>query len=231
MASLIFAQAKSIYLKANKDRTKWEEQSGDPDGAQMIFEETIKIERARFKSILRLAIELHEDYKEISKQNGEHHYFITIRPKEGVKFESFYSKVYEYINRRPFKKYTLSFEQKGIEGEDLGHGFHCHIVASTTWLSKGQCLRDTINSFKSFCEQNCIQVDRTYNPEAIIEGYLTKYESEDKHKELTKESDYTWRMLMKLKDLYTSDEPLEHPKTRTTLSIKSNRQSQIIEFG
>jgi hypothetical protein len=138
---------------------------------------------------------------ETSKQS----FFITIRPDETrIGFEGFKDLVLNFIKRKMFTKYTLSFEQKGTSVETLGKGFHCHIVATMTCRSKGEVLRNTISTFKGCTADNCIKVIVASKPQEIIDNYLKEYNSDDGHKEVTMEWDKLWRESHGLQSLYES---------------------------
>lgn len=223
MSQLIFSQAKSIYRAAYKQSKILD----DPELSESLFNGVVKAKRHEFRQILAIATLLHEDYIEVTGQMTKNWYFITIRPDESkIDFNSFYERVRKYCERKFMKTYTLSFEQKGIEDKDIGKGFHCHIVANTTHRSKGECLRDTKSSFSGIAAENCIDVQTTKNPNEIIDKYLTEYESEDGHKEPTKEADTKWRASEQLESKYTTV-----PPRATPLSIKSKTGAIIVELS
>jgi len=209
MGSLLFSQAKSIYTKARKERELWLEHSPDDvDGANNDYDRCVNRSINEFLKIMDISQVLHQRYIE-SKTKVYTNYFITIRPKPEIRFIDFYNQVVKYMKRASFIKYRLSFEQKGMNEDDIGHGFHCHIVTlESKWRSKGECLRDTKSSFNKLCEPNCIQVEITKNPLELVESYLIKYESQDNHKMSTQDMDAVWRMNQGLLDIYTEDDEL-----------------------
>lgn len=135
-------------------------------------------------------------------------FFITIRPDDTkCNFIDFKDKCLKLVQRTCFKEYALSFEQKGTSPEDLGKGFHCHIVAKMKQRSKGEALRDITSSFKTWIDQgmiapNCIDVCITKNPEELVNRYLIAYDSDDEHKALTKSWDDLWRQHNEVLPLY-----------------------------
>lgn len=135
-------------------------------------------------------------------------YFITIRPDDKkCTISEFYSKIQSTITRSCFIEGSYSLEQKGLFPEELGQGFHCHIVANMKQASKGQVLRDLKSSFSSWIKDgliadNCIDVKPTKNPDDVIEKYLIEYESDDGHKEKTRAMDELWRTMEGLKRIY-----------------------------
>jgi len=165
-----------------------------------------------FESNTRLGIQLMLKYKEIAAEEGlveykppKQSWFITIRPKTSdITFKNFMDKVMKFVQRKCFIKYTLSFEQKGTSDETLGDGFHVHIIAEMKQRSKGEVLRDTVSTFSGCTAAHCIQVAICKNPEALKDGYLLNYESEDNHKIVTKEWDSKWRSSLGLANIYES---------------------------
>lgn len=138
-------------------------------------------------------------------------YFISIRPDDTkTAFDDFRQKILEFVTRKCFLSYALSFEQKGVLPSELGKGFHCHIVAKMRQRSKGEVLRDLKSTFKTWLDDdrlapNCIDVKVTKNPEQLVQTYLVDYKSDDEHKEITKGMDDLWRREMGIPPLYTSD--------------------------
>lgn len=233
MASLIFAQAKSIRRKALQQKSIMrntfenlgtvEENKTYIEGAYNMI---VDCECKEFIEICKIAKKLHEIYKIEIGMETYNWYHISIRPDDKkILFEDFYENVRKLVSRKCFKRFHLVFEQKSIEGEEVGKGFHCHIVGDMLQASKGEVLRDIKSTFNKMIKEgqiaeNCIQVDPTRNPDEIVEKYLTAYESADGHKELTKITDKIWREKMNLEDYYNS--------VPAVLSIKSVRQHDIV---
>lgn len=138
-------------------------------------------------------------------QGSKQAYFITVRPDtRKVSLHQFYNDVRKFVDRKCFIEYKLSFEQKGVSDETLGDGFHVHIVASMKQRSKGEVLRDTVNTFKGYTLANCVQVHTTRNPAELVENYLVNYQSDDGHKAPTQQWDAAWRAREGLANLYKS---------------------------
>lgn len=232
MASLIFAQAKSIRKSALKQANMWRDNAAAlgtslTEAYDKGYELAITTSRNEFREIIAIATLLHEDYKEVSQLSPINYYFITIRPDEKlIDFDSFYTLVKKFINRACFIDYTLSFEQKGITDETLGVGFHCHIVANMTQRSRKEALRDTQSTFKSCTAPNCIDVKTTRNPKELVENYMIAYESDDGHKIVTKTWDEKWRESKGLQNTYEEALPV-----RKTHSVSSPGQSVIVYEG
>lgn len=210
MSQLIFAHAKSIYNKREKfinEQRKLHAKSIDDDGFDVATARTQFVEREliKFGDILEIAKLLHGKYEEVTKTKTNNWYFISVRPKPSVTFDEFYKVTYKYVTRAFMISYKCSFEQKSETGN--GDGFHVHIVCDTKHRSKSECLRDTISSFRKVCEENCIDVQTTRNPDDIVNNYLLNYKSDDEHKAPTQEGDRIWRERLGLANLYDNDLP------------------------
>lgn len=185
------------------------------------FEQAVQNTKTDIKYMLRMKEAIEEDFNELLgiEPKEPTAFMITIRPDDTkCCFEEFKEKVFEFVKRKCFKSYTLSFEQKGTLPSELGKGFHVHIVANMKQRSKGEVVRDATSSWKSWIEggkvaANCIDVILAKRPKELIENYLINYESEDGHKALTKSCDELWRTEKCLESVYTS-----------SLSIKSEGQ-------
>lgn len=232
MASLIFAQAKSIRNKCYK-AAQQHAQNAETFGMNykeafhQCYETNLKVHRNEFKEILKIASQLHEDYLEITGKTTKQWYFITIRPDENkITFEEFYNKVMKFTNRKCIVDCSSSFEQKGSNIENIGKGFHVHIIANGTWRSKGECLRDTQSTFISCTAPNCIQVIPTNEPEKIKQNYLIEYKSDDDHKIVTKEMDAQWRLQNNINEIYEG--PLPPRASPVSAPVSSPEQAQIV---
>lgn len=203
MASLIFSHSKAIVNKAKKAASAYammcEEQGGNyREAYDMMYHTELRTAYAQFDEYLRVSKELHDRYKDFI-QPTKQAYFITIRPDcSKCNLLEFMCKVEEYLKRKCFLAYTLSYEQKGTSDDTIGQGFHCHIVADMKQRSKTEVIRDTISSWKKWIDEgkiasNCIQVDVTKNPDELVQNYLIEYKSDDDHKVATKEWDDKWR--------------------------------------
>lgn len=206
-------------LKAKRLATE----SGQPEEiGEIYYNLDINTQRSEFKSILKIAKQLHDDYVDIMGKDTINWFFITVRPTPETTWEDFYDKVYKFTQRKCIQQYTLSFEQKGTNEETLGTGFHFHMVANTTHRSKGECLRDTQSTFAKICADNAVQINPTKNPNDIIQKYLINYEANDGHKACTKEWDEKWRNKMGLKPLYTEEDPLSKKIINVTIETKED---------
>lgn len=169
------------------------------------------VRELRFMKIMKEHIQ--NDLEEVMgvEQKQPSAYFISIRPDDTkVSFDEFRQKTLEFVTRKCFVSYALSFEQKGVLPSELGKGFHCHIVAKMNQRSKGEVLRDLKSTWRTWIQDdrlapNCIDVKVTKNPEQLVQSYLIDYKSDDEHKIATKSMDDLWRTHEGIEPLYTSD--------------------------
>lgn len=232
MSTLIFAQAKSIRKKCldwKKLNRETAERMNLPDEeikamAETAYNRELQSQVKEFIEVCKIAKLLHEEYvKELGVQT-HNWYFITIRPDDRVcTFEEFYDFCRKFASRKCHIQFTLTFEQKGETEEDIGKGFHFHMVTNMTQTSQPEVLRDVKSTFNKLIQskklaENCIKIKTTRNPDEIIEKYLTDYESVDDHKMKTKEIDKLWRQRLNLETTYQ-----EAPGP---LSIKYVRQGE-----
>lgn len=209
MSSLIFAQAKRIRKLALEKKREIESNEFSVITPEQGYEMIVNGQRNEFKEILKIAKLLHDDYVDVTNSLTTQWYFITIRPAcDKITFELFYNKIAKLTDRKCFKSFTASFEQKGTSQDTLGDGFHVHIVANTTHRSKGEVLRDLTSTFNKwinlkYITENNIDVKPSKTPQQIIQNYLIQYESEDGHKAPTKEWDTLWRNYNKIEPIYT----------------------------
>lgn len=160
-------------------------------------------------------------------------YFITIRPDQSkITFPAFYDLVKTFVSRSCFDWFELTFEQKSTDVNNLGVGFHTHIIAKMTQRSKGEVLRDTQSTFKSCVAENCIQVDpvKTDKDLASTRKYIIEYIAKDGHKEVTQEADKVWRASLNLRSLYTDVNELVPVLSLPLSSPVGERENYHITF-
>lgn len=212
MSQIIFSHAKSIVKIAHKDAMEYAlslENLGHnfKETYRQRYEQNLEQEYKNFDEYLRVAKLLHERFESFQPKQS---YFITIRPNtDKCLFIDFKYKVESFMERACFLDYTYSFEQKGTSEEELGLGFHVHIITSARQRSKSEMLRDTLSSWNDWIKkekiaENCIDVCVTKNAQSLISNYLIEYKSDDGHKEPTKQWDNLWRQRNNLLELYTS---------------------------
>jgi hypothetical protein len=171
------------------------------------------IEMAKAKRIMERGIDLMLMFRDVAASKGLTNerangtYLITVRPNEGHDFATFYDTVRRFVDRKTITNFTLTFEQKGTSDETLGHGMHVHIVAVTTCRSKGELLRAAISTFKHLAADNCVDVKLCRTPKMVVDNYFVAYQSDDGHKEATREWDALWRSRLGVQPLYENELP------------------------
>lgn len=210
----VFTMVKRMQKEASKTADRLLHGTSDD------IEEFTRVRKQQYEILWRQNLETYVDAmqfmqeaKELAIERGvieaptSRTYFITIRPDyTKLAFRTFYDTVKIYMERECFEWYYLSFEQKGTCDEELGAGYHVHIVAKMKQRSKGEVLRITKSSFKHIVDENYIDVKVCKNPEQVKNDYLLEYKSNDGHKVVTKPWDDKWRSLNNLEQLYTDVE-------------------------
>lgn len=221
--NMIFSHAKAILSKANKAYDKGLTISEDM--ALTMKNTIIESEIMRFKNILDIAKELHSVYQEEidDKKKIPRSYFITVSPKSEIAWETFYHTIQQLINRRCIESAIYSYEQRGKNENEIGKGFHVHILCTSTWRSKGEALNACFSSCKTVCTKENVDVQKIWNTTQWDQKlrYIRDYESNDGHKILTSDTDRIWRDRMNLDKLYQ--------KNIGTLSVTSPGQIEISE--
>ena len=173
------------------------------------FETCLALEIERMKLISTVALQLQDDYADevAAYGNGKcRAFWITVRPKPDVSFETFYKTVYSFANRIILKQYTMVFEQKGVDMATMGHGFHMHMaVKEATWRSKCDALRDTKSTFAHVCPGGQgVTVDPIRKEKDLAANMknMLEWASKDGHKIVTKEMDIAWRESLGLEPFY-----------------------------
>lgn len=85
--------------------------------------------------------------------------FITINPKPNIKLPAFIKKLKMYLKTKIFADYLAVIEQREINTEALGKGFHAHILFKRhTPLGEGlpptNIKRNIKQSWRNYCESN-----------------------------------------------------------------------------
>jgi len=166
-------------------------------------------ERDRTAAIMVRAEELRKAQAKLrppsDRQDGDHWYFLTIRPDSETTLQSLKHCIEDMLKRSCFIAATYTFEQKGVTKETLGFGHHTHIIANMKQRSKAEVARD-IRSTLSRCNIRAIvQVDglRTDADIRRVTAYIVDYESNDGHKVLTQQCDAEWRIAQGLQATYS----------------------------
>jgi len=150
------------------------------------------------------------DCKEVVAKNHNNGYvFITINPKPDVSFETFRNKVDKFVNRNCFKQYRYVFEQRSDTEQDMGKGFHAHILLKRNLDYKpSKIIVNTKNTFKGITQVDNPQIlniqnigaDYAKDKDEYITGVKTG-EGKDKKQEI----DILWRKANNIDSVYGTE--------------------------
>lgn len=132
---------------------------------------------------------------------------ISIRPKDDFEdWPCFRAAIERFVQSELFSAVVWSFEQKGEREEDLGNGFHAHIVVRPKpGRYNSHILRALrgLDILGTMCGDAGVQIDTARTPTQLIQGYLLDYVSpSDEHKAATREWDALWRTREGLQPIY-----------------------------
>lgn len=139
-------------------------------------------------------------------------FFITLRPsnEHEHRFVDFKPMVFKYLERTMFINWMLAFEQKGKNNDEIGKGYHVHIIAECAkWCTKKKMINDTKRTWDKWLNGNVpdafVQIDKieTEQEKKIKELYITGHKS-DQHKQEAIATDIIWRSNVGLQPTYCS---------------------------
>lgn len=75
--------------------------------------------------------------------------WLTISPKKEIKLKEFLEKVEKFAERKMFEDYLYVIEQRGQSEEELGKGFHAHLLLKRSMKYKqNKIISNSKNTFK-----------------------------------------------------------------------------------
>ena len=81
--------------------------------------------------------------------------FVTISPKTSVHLEEFTKTVEKLVKRQMFSAYAYAFEQRASTPEEVGKGFHVHILLRRNLSYKPSKIKKNMaNTCKGLCDTN-----------------------------------------------------------------------------
>lgn len=135
--------------------------------------------------------------------------FITINPRPEINFDEFKLLCDKYVGKVWIQSCIYVFEQRGKTTEELGKGFHCHMLL---WRNPdkrpNQVVRETQKHFKNICEcenpsilniKNCKEEDIEKRKKYMLD---CKSVRDDPTKEVKQSMDVKWRELIHLRSYY-----------------------------
>lgn len=149
-----------------------------------------------------------------AKLHNNQYIFITVNPKESCTLELFQTKIDKLINRKILKGHVLAYEQRGTDGESLGKGQHCHILAERNLNYKPSktkelirnTLKSIVGSHKSPIFINLQDVGIEFANDKI--NYIVgqnKVGKVEENKQLKQKQDKIWRKTHGMLEYYESD--------------------------
>lgn len=211
------AKARSMLKraeKARKDTQKTNDSYGknllDPEEA---YEAYMRLEMEQALKEMRLACELEIAYREVRNEMGLNdkadkgrHTFLTIRPPNTVSWLVFYEKTQAFIEKwqNKWDWAEWCYEQKGTNEQNMGCGFHIHILIKTTATNyyKSHILRDAIRAFPEVAA-HCIQADSIPAPRVEKCRQYIRGNKQTPEKLEAVPYDKIWRASMNLEEIYT----------------------------
>lgn len=147
--------------------------------------------------------------KDLNSLNGKH-CFITLRPEPGaINLHRFIFDVKKFADKDLFLSGEYVFEQKGYTEEEMGIGFHAHLLMSCKDYVQ---VKDIINAYK-FIKYNCvIQIGdkkdkkkkflRTEKDLEFVKNYIRGFKHNEE-KEKCVIIDKIWRKKIEIEEIYT----------------------------
>jgi len=138
----------------------------------------------------------------LATETSDRPYMITIRPPHDTNWILFKNTTETFINKwkDSWTNYEYAFEQKGETIDDVGKGFHVHIIITTnkTNYYPSHILRDAKKAW-DYVGSNCIQVDTLKNL-AKAKGYIRGDKAQEKQGAVAMDS--IWREKIGIKEIY-----------------------------
>lgn len=157
---------------------------------------------------------------------------ITINPAPTIAFEIFKKQIEKIVSKVWVTDYCYAFEQRGKVIEDIGTGFHAHIMLKRhSEKKRSDIMKEIRNSAKKVCEVNPHTVNFQYakTPSDMLKWYNYIKGEKDftgpkADKQFSCKLDITWREDLELDSIYLSraDLPylLDPPKITASESLE-----------
>lgn len=157
---------------------------------------------------------LEQSYKEqikikTAKAHNNLYCWITINPKPSVTFQDFKKIIEKIVKRTIFTDYLYVYEQRGVDMETLGSGFHSHILATRNLNYKpSKVARNVRNSCKKLVGD--INSNNQVNIQFIGEEYAADKKEyilglkTGEGKDIKQQMDIIWRQKENLNVYYNA---------------------------
>lgn len=200
----------------------------DTEGRRIAYESRLNVEFRNLDRVMKLMPRLDAllEKNNIStklEKLDENLFWITLRPSDDHKdrFEEFknYCEKY-YLTRQMFVSYTYVWEQKGEIMNDVGKGYHIHILATLTKTTqKHHLIRNTKSTFNKFLMGECpdafVEIRKVdtliYKSNLLhyISGVKLVKASDEIDKSKAVAIDIEFRKKYKLEAFYSNDAPIQ----------------------
>jgi len=134
------------------------------------------------------------------------YYFLTVNPNEKIILKDFIKVIDKAMAKKWIDYYIYVLEQRGENEEEIGKGFHTHIIFNKG-IKHCKVVTEMSNSFKKMCDVSNFHF---FNLKAIGEEekkrkieYITGIKADDA-KHLKQEMDVIWRKKENLIKYYTN---------------------------
>lgn len=146
----------------------------------------------------------------------KNYFFVTINPKPDVTIDKFIPPVEKFFISKTILAYEARYEQKGIDDDTLGNGFHVHIIVrGNSTLRKAHIISKIQNYFKSMVGMGQPDVEILYDADSLgrVREYIRDAKDSDESKRPAYLMDDKWRKSVNISPLYFKGniDPSEEP--------------------
>lgn len=211
----IFSLGKNIEETGNMDKlyVRLQHAQEDNDISRMIsiLEEIQHISRTVVQRETIKSIH-NNSLKERKESSIQPYIFITVNPNATCSLQDFSNLINKMLLKKWLTSYIYVIEQRGQTEEDMGKGFHMHLVITKPeGKSAAHCIREIGSTFKKICD---ISNFHCYNTKSISEEeyqrklkYMLgeKESTSDNRKDLKQSMDKIWRVRNNIEPFYFSN--------------------------
>lgn len=147
--------------------------------------------------------------KKRAEKNDQPWIWLTVNPAPQVSFEQFRSKINKCLSKKWITSAMFTLEQRGQQAaQDLGRGFHLHMILPRGKKSKSAAKSEIKNTFKTVCnvdQDSCLNfrlISDTSKEEKL--KYLQGLKKPSKLPQVNE--DRQWRLQEGLRDFYVHTE-------------------------
>lgn len=143
------------------------------------------------------------------KEKSYDYLWLTVNPSPDCSFDTFMQIVGRMVQKKWLKSYVYVYEQRGVNQDELGKGFHIHaIIKKPEDKSPAHCIRELSSTFKKCCDVSNYHLFNTkwidqeeYNRKL---GYILgqKESTPENNKVMKQEMDKQWRLVRSLQPYY-----------------------------